>query len=550
MKRLLMQTESEYTIDDVLSYIPAKHIHNVEIIDSESNVVSVTVDSTFDIQPLEDSGMISYLHSETINDVHVDIDCSVMDYAFPVYVDTFTRVPTTVDEHDGKRGVTFKYPLVILPPGERYMQAVCNQDSMPLEIKGTSHSIMNDADIVLYLHPSDVQHNGDCRIYDYMYRELGVVSTDSLLYPAIHYLPSDDNDRFIPHFTKRVVFVYSNPRSKVVLQKLIHGARVIKSSQIGGRVLVYIETYALQWKSIGWVDVEDIVHRQTEPGFHSAIVTLPGYLAAKYPTEQHNAQEVFELTYKNSFMPIICRKNNYVMCNGHDFVKTSSRVQNQPFPVTLSKSDPHGFSIQSLLQRTLSGYGTEYDIEKIRACDNMPGSRKEAMSPTRVHPGMVTITVAREVLVRDMYGHAGKKTLVQDIKVCPSVTIDLFGIEYRLVSFIAKLGPYDHGHWVSYVHTDDHKWYLFDDNKPPMQIESIGAIGNGVVFIYQQASYPLLSLDPHGTLPNSRNLCWANSFSQAIRYSSAVGESIGVIGRLSTFSELLSVVDMDAQFIS
>ena len=129
---------------------------------------------------------------------------------------------------------------------------------------------------------------------------------------------------------------------------------------------------------------------------------------------------------------------------------------------------------------------------------------------------------------------------VESLPLRPSSTLMLFGKSYTLVSMSAKTGTAHRGHWIACVKTTT-GWYQIDD-ATVSPIQDLSQMTNGVHFLYEEIDTPLFTLDPQG-LPNPNNRCWANAFTQVVRYSPTFASRIGITGRLPSVNELLALID-------
>jgi hypothetical protein len=131
-------------------------------------------------------------------------------------------------------------------------------------------------------------------------------------------------------------------------------------------------------------------------------------------------------------------------------------------------------------------------------------------------------------------------TIVEELPVHPTPTLTIFGKIYKLVSMSIKTGTQTQGHWMACVNTTT-GWYQMNDTKV-VRIPDISKVQNGVQFIYEAENVPLFVIDQAG-LPNPSWRCWANTFTQMIRYSPTFAATIGITGRLPSYNELFSLVD-------
>jgi hypothetical protein len=130
---------------------------------------------------------------------------------------------------------------------------------------------------------------------------------------------------------------------------------------------------------------------------------------------------------------------------------------------------------------------------------------------------------------------------VERLPIRPSQQLVMFGKVYKLVSMSIKTGPTARGHWMACVNTTT-GWYLISDADPISRVPDISRITNGVQFIYEESDVPLFEIDKQG-LENSSYRCWANTFTQMVRYSPTFGSMIGITGRLPSFNELFGLID-------
>jgi hypothetical protein len=500
-----------------------------------------------------------------------------------VDIDTTVRVHTENDRHVLPTTATDDGPEAprprrqITPEQERlkrtmfrascdrsFVESIEQKDLILQETTESDHNryINSHPDVELYIHHEDVYAFKEFpRIYDHNVELIGTVRVDKLIYPISFTVdPATVSARIAPKYNKdQFTDVYINPLSDIVHRRIAPNAPFIISSKVGSRYMVYTQTYDLQkdyepnrnWKCIGWIN--DNVSLSSRPSStrttrNRNVTNIYEYLYSNYNAQnggvntQHTPQEVLEIMYKHAIFPPVCRTILMKKCDtDHEYNVLKYDTNFQPVRLMIENSSTDNVrSVHSSLQEYLRGTTEAFD--SLRGCGgtrdkNGNGVVKSILESVTTAPGAFIVGVERLSMFTN------SNDAVENTPICTSESTELFGKRYRLVSVAAKTGSMNHGHWISYVNTP-YGWYLINDNVTS-RVDNIRSVRNGVLFIYQMEHYPLYNIEQG--IENDGQQCWANTFSQIMRYSSYVGESIGVLDRLPTFKELLTLIDPKQQ---
>jgi hypothetical protein len=475
------------------------------------------------------------------------------------------RLPTTKEEYEGQ-GVYINNKKETLGNPDTVMRVSYegSWNTQGLEIKGSrGRHLLPHPDVELYLHPEDVcTEDEHGRLYDHEFKLIGKVNLKDMTYPVN--MPTPTSKYIEPIYTTGSSFmdVYSNPHTYKICRIIAPCTRIVISDHLLGgknRRLVYMEKRVdkkdKKWLSIGWV-ATDAVFKDNKPDNTMVKgVTLDRHLHNKLLTEtnrvdrQHDLNQVLEMCHTGALFPSPITAVWFRKCKAADDY-TLRRVEtiSQPIPITIQNEI--NMTVQQLLNQYMNGDYNKFSGESL--LDNCSadgkgkgeGSERSAYIKKTESEDCIILNVLR----RDMTDTFGRPNgaRVDDIPVIPSEHIMHFGVKYNLVSFATKTGTSSSGHWTSVVKTvDDNNnvhWYEWSDAECT-RVDRISKKTSGVMFVYQKECYPLFQIEESEGLYNNGYKCWANAFCQMMRYSSYVGESIGVKDRMPTFQELMALLD-------
>jgi hypothetical protein len=410
----------------------------------------------------------------------------------------------------------------------------------PTSIVGTTHTIHAHSDVVLYLHPADVLANVlRCRVYDSRYIKLGRISTTSLIVVPI--VPNIHHESRITSLCTHMTPVYMNPSSDVIYIYLARKTLVRKTYNVGGREYVETKSAKGQWQGHGWVKKPtgtEVSDRRSEPTYTVADFLSRTHIQNAGGLErQDDAGIGFNIFLAPGALPY--NAYNYTQhfaaqsAIGWDLRQTAQNIQ----PLVLPTVGRSLVSVDQLLQETIQTNVLD-DLIDYRNADNTRGAKMLRQTfPLESPSPCLVLTVCRQSQLHS------PNVPTEDLPIRPSETVTLFGRPYHLVSMTIQKGHPSGGHWKACVKTTT-GWFMLDDKHRPHSVQNISDIStitNGVHFIYQEAGIPLFPFDRQ-CLQNQGNRCWANAFSQIVRYSAVFASRIGIVGRLPSFNELLCLM--------
>jgi hypothetical protein len=497
-----------------------------------------------------------------------------------------SHIATTMGEVWGDISEYIPYPIT--PSGTHYLQRrdrlfkasipiqVGLMTQKPILIENTQRQLnMAHPDVVLYVHPADVVNGVDiCTIYDHQYRELGKVKTEFLIISPIREVlsgyASDPDGLFVSeaykgsmgkrrltqqpsiatsgYTTPYLTCVFMNTRSTIVYLQLVHGTEVRGTYRSNGRIYIHTKTPRGHWLGRGWINEAEI-SKELLPSVGAPVFTVATYIWTKMKNTLHGEDQQHEpdLGFTKFLLPgVLYNAYNtepHFRCPDVDrWFKGKQEQFTQPLPLSYTSTGSTGTSIQQLLDVALRSNITEESAVSRSECKASGGKTSHRMlktMPTHSPPPYLIVRVVRN----DLYMDAA--LTVEDVPVRPSPRLTMFGKEYKLVSMAIKTGPSNRGHWMACVNTRS-GWYLMNDSAPIQQIRDISKITNGVQFIYEEVDIPLFEIEMEG-LENLKSFrCWANTFTQMVRYSPTIGSLIGITGRPASFNELFGLVDRTA----
>lgn len=541
VRRHVFIFDSRYDIHDVLgsSYFPK---HACTLIRQEG--ARVVIDSSLPSSYFLDSGAF-FQDSGVTGGIDGNRQMVRKKYA------VVEHIRTTREESADGSPEFIPYPVTgtgehYLAPEDRLFRArVPNAHliTAPIRIHGTGYTInSNHPDVVLYVHPMDVLAGQiSCRTYDYMYRELGVIDTHLLLISPVTFANS-----IAGYICRYMTPVYMNTVSLVVYVQLVRGTPVQSTHRINGRIYVYTQTSHGEWIGRGWVD--DASFRVTVPRVASKVpmFTLARYIWAKMKGDAGTREEQYDpaLGFSKFILPgVLYNAYNtepHFICPGtHEWFIGRQEQHPQPLSVgyTRGASDTV-MSVRMLVKQTLRSPIIEESAVSRSQCASSSGGKTSHMMikilPTSTPIPCIVLAVVRNELFLQ------PRATVESLPVRPSLYLTIFTKRYKLVSFSIKTGSQTRGHWMACVNTTT-GWYLMDDGNVT-RIEDIKQVTNGVQFVYEEEDMPLFAIDKTG-LENPGLRCWANTFTQMVRYAPTFASTLGITGRLPTFNELFGLID-------
>jgi hypothetical protein len=368
-----------------------------------------------------------------------------------------------------------------------------------------------------------------------------VVSTEFLVIsPTTVYNSSTKGVR--GYVNKYATPIYMNPHSMIVYSQLVYGTQVRGTYRVRGRRYIYTKTPQGKWAGRGWVAGEHFGQTAPLEIQKKPDVTLARFIWTRMRMATNGKEEQQDpgLGFSKFLLPgILYNAYNmepYYICPGTPYWFPGKQEQfGQPIVVSYS---PAYQSIQTLLTLTLRSHAVEGIHVRRSQCTN--GTTSHVMrktSPLNKPPPCFVVSVQRLEL-----SHS-PDTQVEELPVSPSKSISIFGKRYKLVSMSIKTGTQSRGHWMACVNTTT-GWYRMDDSKVT-SVPDITKVRNGVQFIYEEEDVPLLAIDKQG-LENKTWRCWANTFTQMVRYSPTFAATIGITDRLPSFNDLWCLVDRTA----
>lgn len=564
-------TVSQLDIDEYLLNIDDEQFPTItkqDVMSMTTAIASIDDMSTSDSDYSDDDTEEEEHDEELVEEEDVDLS------DFSIGNDATTIFPTTAEEFDG--GTEYvDSSMVMLPSDMMYIRIACDVEyttNIPIQNSNPTRHIYAHADVQLYLHPDDI-HQADQhgRVYDHRGYLLGKIPMQNVIYPVDMHLSNNNNMHTHTNYinSSDVIPVYPNPYTTTICRKIVPGTPVIYSDLYGGhRRMVYIQHMEKDWVCIGWVgkDVR-FKSRITRNGFTlSKTTTIDDYFhtvhleANRGIHKQFDLVQLFELIYKNSILPSPFNRLRFVKCDGQpQYQLTSVQKEFQPISVRVSVpnqtiEDILGKYMRTVVQKFVYQPDKPYKEQNLlRSCmvdgKDGPGTVRLVLQERQsTSPDAFVLSCTRTNMVTS-YAAPRDGAIIEDMPIRPSEYITLYGNRYQLVSFAAKSGSHDGGHWTSIVKTKNNQWYQWSD-EVCTSVKNIETMRNGVVFLYQKVHYPLFDINMSEGLNNPRFKCWANAFSQTLRYSSYIAESIGVThGRCASFAELLALVDPTKQLM-
>ena len=457
-----------------------------------------------------------------------------------------SQIPTTTEEAVGDRGLALSdRPTVQMSVATLFLARVpvnCRQWTSSIDILDSDQHTLNidHTDTLLYLHPEDVRtfpytHS---RVYDFAQRELGVIPIDCLqVLPP----PLPPKEAWVYWTLPCPTVVFLNPTSRRPYLRFVRGTSVRGSETVGERTFVQTHSGQHRWIGRGWVGVSESSESSessepSEPSEPSKPSEEPGLAEVlwKQVRSQNRGQDVPgdpADVFSGLLLPGLLSNaynttTHYICPDAPDtLVMGRSETVSQPLAVAYQASTR---SVHALLQHTTRS-GTREALQ-VRKSVGLSSHRILFTHPSDRPPACLVLSVVRDLRPTQT---------VESFPLQPSEVVSFFGFRYRLVSFSLKSGSPRGGHWTACVRTKT-GWFLFDDHCPARKIHDVHQLTNGVQFIYERETQPDLaffSLVDEG-LVNPGNRCWANTFTQMVRYCPTLASLIGVTHRIPTFNEL------------
>ena len=312
-----------------------------------------------------------------------------------------------------------------------------------------------------------------------------------------------------------------------------------ESSSIGDCGRIYTETYTGEWFGRGWVDrrrTRSRPQRNKKTVQNTTAQYLVSRMIQKAPhnrEEQHDPAIGFSSYLLPGVLENVYNAEPFYRCTDSE-IWFRGRGDQVPQPLNITY-DKQFTTVQELIDDTLHRDNMqESKVRRDRCSSGFTQYMRFDFTPINPRPTCVLLGVTRlEVF-------SGSR--VEEFPITPSESLTIFDKRYKLTCMSIKSGTQARGHWIACVHTKT-GWYKFDDLRVSA-IPDIREIKNGVQFIYEEEDIPLLPVERVG-LPNNSFGCWANTFTQMIRYSPTFAQIIGSPNVLPTFTDLLSLIDFN-----
>jgi hypothetical protein len=333
--------------------------------------------------------------------------------------------------------------------------------------------------------------------------------------------------------------VFMNPQSTIIYTQLVHGTAIRSTYKVGARKYIYTKTPTGLWLGRGWMDAVEISKNVPSTRVNPTF-TLARYIwtKTKNANQGRDEQQEPDVGFSKFLLPGVLfnaynTEQHFKCPGGNEWFMGKQEQFGQPLAITYDGNGRDRESVQSLLKTSLRTPVVE-ELEFLRDQCGDGGKTSHRMLKSMKMPSSPPVMII-SVVRNAMFMVPGMT--IEKLPIKPSTRLSMFGKEYQLVSMAIKTGTSSGGHWVACVHTTT-GWYRISDMDPITSIRDITKITNGVQFIYEEIGVPLFEIDKQG-LVNTSVRCWANTFTQMIRYAPTFGSLIGITGRLPSFNELL-----------